>query len=57
MKLVGLILVVVGIVLLGAGVAQHFLGLSSTSHLAIYLGVVGLVALLPGAWLSMRSSS
>ncbi len=57
MKLVGLILVVVGIVLLGAGAAQHFLGLSSTSHLAIYLGVVGLVALLPGAWLSMRRSS
>ncbi len=56
MKLLGLILVVVGVILLGAAAAQHFLGLSAISHLAIYLGVFGLVAVLPGAWLSLRRS-
>jgi len=56
MKGLGLILVLVGIVLLAAAAAQHVFGLSAISHLAIYLGGLGLIALLPGAWLFVRRS-
>jgi hypothetical protein len=51
----GIILVLIGFMLLALAAAQHFLGLAtianlSISHLAIYLGIAGLVFLLPGVW-------
>jgi hypothetical protein len=55
----GIILVLIGFMLLALAAAQHFLGLAtianlSISHLAIYLGIAGLVFLLPGVWLTLR---
>lgn len=56
---IGIILVLVGFVLLAPAAGQHFMGLAtiaslSIPHLAIYLGVAGIVFLLPGAWLTLR---
>jgi hypothetical protein len=55
----GIILVLIGFVLLALAVAQHFMGLGAIanltiSHLAIYLGIAGLLFLLPGVWLTLR---
>lgn len=57
MKMLGYLLAIVGIVLIIVALVQHFVGLSSVSHLAIILGVIGIIALVPGALLSMRRSA
>jgi len=55
MKNLGPILLIVGLVLILLGVAQHFLGLIQVDHLAIIVGILGIIALLPGAWFTMQS--
>jgi hypothetical protein len=48
------ILVLVGVLAIILGLMQHFIGLIVVPHLAIYLGVVGLLLLIPGVFLSLR---
>jgi hypothetical protein len=55
----GIILALLGFMLLALAAAQHFLGLNtmanlSISHLAVYLGIAGVVLLIPGVWLTLR---
>jgi hypothetical protein len=47
------ILVLVGILTIILGAEQHFIGLLAIPHLAIYLGVVGLLLLIPGILMSI----
>jgi hypothetical protein len=57
MKLAGPILAIVGILVIVLGLAQHFMGFLGTSiaHLSIYIGVVGVVLLIIGGYLTMSS--
>jgi hypothetical protein len=56
-RLFGIGLMLVGFVLLVLAAIQHVDGLgpfAGVSHLAIYLGVAGVVLLAPGAWLALH---
>ncbi len=55
--MLGPILVVVGIILVLLSLAQHFAGVVRVDHLAAILAVIGVIAILPGAWLFTRRSS
>ncbi len=57
MKMLGYLLALVGVVLIIVAAVQHFVGLSPISHLALILGIIGVVALVPGVFLSMRRTS
>jgi hypothetical protein len=48
------ILVVVGILAILLGVEQHFIGVLAIPHFAIYLGVLGVLLLVPGIVISFR---
>jgi hypothetical protein len=48
------ILVVVGILAILLGVEQHFIGVLAIPHFAIFLGVVGVLLLIPGIVMSAR---
>jgi hypothetical protein len=53
----GYILLLLGVVLFVLAAAQHVMQLITVSHLAIYLSIAGLVALLPGLWLTLRTGA
>jgi hypothetical protein len=48
------ILVLVGILAIILGAIQHYIGILPLPHLAIYLGVLGLLLLIPGIVMSIR---
>jgi hypothetical protein len=50
------ILVLVGVLAIILGLMQHFISLVAIPHLAIYLGALGLILLIPGVIMSMRRS-
>jgi hypothetical protein len=50
------ILVLVGVLAIILGLMQHFIGLVVLPHLAIYLGALGLVLLIPGVVMTVRRS-
>jgi hypothetical protein len=49
-------LVLVGVLAVILGLMQHFIGLVAIPHLAIVLGALGLVLLIPGVIMSVRRS-
>jgi hypothetical protein len=55
MRLVGIISAVIGVLLLVLAAAQHRYYFVDTAHAAIYFGLLGLLALVPGAWLTVHS--
>jgi|GEM_PF-6358906 len=47
------ILMVVGVLAIILGAVQHLMGVLALPHLAIYLGVAGLLLLIPGIFMSI----
>jgi hypothetical protein len=56
MRLTGIICAIIGILLLGVAAAQHTYSFVDVGHAAIYFALLGLLALVPGAWLALRPS-
>jgi hypothetical protein len=54
MKVRGPVLAVVGAFLIILAALQHIFMFVPVLHLALYLAVLGAVALVPGVWLSFR---
>ncbi len=53
MSRLGPALVAAGIFIAGLGLLQHFLLSVGIIHLAIYLGILGLIVFAVGAWLML----
>jgi hypothetical protein len=55
----GLILIILGVLVVILGLVQHFTAFlgSSVDHLSIYIGVVGAILIVVGAFLWMRGRS
>ncbi|PWT77733.1 MAG: hypothetical protein C5B60_02190 [Chloroflexi bacterium] len=58
MRSVGIVLAVVGIVVLAAGIVNHFVKnfMGSSSHASLIIGAIGGVLLVIGVVMSMMSS-
>ena len=51
----GIAVLVVGVLLAALALAQHFVGLVSIAHAALYLGIAGVVLVLAGAFMLIRA--
>lgn len=54
--MLGPILAILGVIIIVVAAVNHFTGILGTSvpHLSIYLGVVGVIVLALGGWLTMQ---